>query len=624
MNSTEHPISLQDFLSQFPWEKEVLAGKPKPLDFLWHYDLKSSAEELWPHISDTSSFNKRMQLPVMNFEEKNGRMFGTSVNAGIRLDWEEVPWQWEYAKGLHQARIYSRGFAHYVRARYLLESLPNDGTRMYVYFGWIPRSLSGRILLKVGMKSLQKSYARVLGAIDKEIQAKLVNTAQSSLELQNPVDLNLEQQQVVKKIQNALAEKSVSPATIDVFARYIATGPEDQLFRIQVRDLSEKLGLAWKDILIICLYLSKAGLFNLSWDVVCPHCRGAKAELKHLGDIPDMSECEACEIDFSATELDNLEITFRPHETLRRTQKLFFCAAEPARKPHIFYQQTVEPGSEKLLDTRLPVGLYRTRILGEKSFRLLQVEQEAKTRNLVLTEASSKETSYLGLHPVLTLRNNDNNPHTFVIEKKTEDQKSIRPGDLFLLKEFRELFPEEKIGSDIQLEIGQQTIMFTDIVGSTRFYREKGDTGAFNAVRQHFVETYRIVNQHKGVVVKSIGDSVMAAFSHPLDALIASLDLQTRFERELKNSEIRLRISLHTGQVLAVNLDTGIDYFGTTVNLAAKIQAVIGAAEIGVTREYLNNTEVKEYLQKNSLTLLTRPLKSGFSDVPIEVSVLRV
>ena len=70
--------------------------------------------------------------------------------------------------------------------------------------------------------------------------------------------------------------------------------------------------------------------------------------------------------------------------------------------------------------------------------------------------------------------------------------------------------------------------------------------------------------------------------------------------------------------------DTGIDYFGTTVNLAAKIQAVIGAAEIGVTREYLNNTEVKEYLQKNSLTLLTRPLKSGFSDVPIEVSVLRV
>ena len=204
--------------------------------------------------------------------------------------------------------------------------------------------------------------------------------------------------------------------------------------------------------------------------------------------------------------------------------------------------------------------------------------------------------------PTLTLENTSSEPQTFVLEEDRLDQDTLRPVDLFSLQGFRDLFSQEALSSDIKLEIGIQTILFTDLVGSTRFYEVEGDTVAFTEVKEHFTKAYEAVKKNDGAVVKTIGDAVMAAFAHPVDALRAAVELQKFFREGNPATRLRLRVTLNTGSCLAVNLDSMIDYFGNTVNLAAKIQSIAGAGQIGFTESVLNDAEAKKFLEENRLT----------------------
>jgi class 3 adenylate cyclase len=91
--------------------------------------------------------------------------------------------------------------------------------------------------------------------------------------------------------------------------------------------------------------------------------------------------------------------------------------------------------------------------------------------------------------------------------------------------------------------------------------------------------------------VKTIGDAVMASFVDPLDALRAALDMRAgiaQLNEEAGSDLIRLKIGLHTGACLAVTLNDRLDYFGQTVNIASRVEAIAGAGEIVVTDDVLS------------------------------------
>jgi class 3 adenylate cyclase len=179
----------------------------------------------------------------------------------------------------------------------------------------------------------------------------------------------------------------------------------------------------------------------------------------------------------------------------------------------------------------------------------------------------------------------------------------LRPSQLLSFQDFRDLFTEEYLGSDVQLSVGRQTIFFSDVVGSTRLYATRGDPGAFADVKRHFTEVYDVVKKHHGAIVKTIGDAAMAAFPSPLEALRASRELQERLPPEREDLKIRVRISLNTGPCIAVNLNTNVDYFGNTVNLAAKLQACAAAGQIAFPAEVLEHPGVRELLEKEQANL---------------------
>ena len=97
-------------------------------------------------------------------------------------------------------------------------------------------------------------------------------------------------------------------------------------------------------------------------------------------------------------------------------------------------------------------------------------------------------------------------------------------------------------------------------------------------------------------MVKTIGDAVMAAFGNPLDAVKAAREIHQCYHGDRDDTPIRLRISLNTGPCIAVNLHANIDYFGGTVNLAAKLQACAEAGEIAMSASVVSAPGVSEYL----------------------------
>ena len=140
--------------------------------------------------------------------------------------------------------------------------------------------------------------------------------------------------------------------------------------------------------------------------------------------------------------------------------------------------------------------------------------------------------------------------------------------------------------------IGQVTLMFTDLRGSTALYGRIGDAAAYHLVREHFAFLAAMVREHDGAVIKTIGDAVMAAFSDPSRALAAALAVQNRvaaFNREHATSNgaegdgLVIKLGLHTGSCIAVSLNGRLDYFGSTVNLAARLQGQSRGGDIVIS-----------------------------------------
>jgi class 3 adenylate cyclase len=106
-------------------------------------------------------------------------------------------------------------------------------------------------------------------------------------------------------------------------------------------------------------------------------------------------------------------------------------------------------------------------------------------------------------------------------------------------------------------------------------------------------------------VVKTIGDAVMATFIKPEHALSAGLRMRsamTKLNAERGTEDLVVKIGIHEGPCLAVMLNDRQDYFGQTVNIAARVQSLSTAQEIHITAPVIETPEVAAILRKAEIT----------------------
>jgi class 3 adenylate cyclase len=162
-------------------------------------------------------------------------------------------------------------------------------------------------------------------------------------------------------------------------------------------------------------------------------------------------------------------------------------------------------------------------------------------------------------------------------------------------------------------------LMFTDLSDSTAMYTAVGDADAYHLVRDHFAFLAAIVRAHDGALVKTIGDAVMAAFHEPADALAAAVDIQRQvadFNERSGGAPVAIKVGLHDGPCIVVTLNGRLDYFGTTVNMAARLQGQSRGGDIVLSAEMAGDAGVAEQLAVLDPARESAPLKGFDAPVP--------
>ena len=127
-----------------------------------------------------------------------------------------------------------------------------------------------------------------------------------------------------------------------------------------------------------------------------------------------------------------------------------------------------------------------------------------------------------------------------------------------------------------------RSVMFTDIVGSTELAQRLGDDIAFELLNTHDVIVRGAVTQHGGRVIKHTGDGIMAVFVSPVQAVKAACMIQSAVEAMVPQDD-RPQFRVRIGAAAGEPIERDNDFFGSTVNLAARLCAHAEPGKVLVT-----------------------------------------
>jgi class 3 adenylate cyclase len=428
----------------------------------------------------------------------------------------------------------------------------------------------------------------------------------------------------------------------------IRAGSDTALCRVNVLKFAQVRGLDEEKTIAGFLHAARLGIFELSWNVICPGCGGVLGEgasLKSVGH--DEYVCALCASGYEASLDQMVEVTFTVSRRMRR-----IAAHSPRELPFVEYFRQVFWASAMDLPQDLDAVVQRVTLdtmelpAHEKAQLSLQLPEQflivfdpvthaaqfIDVKGEPTRERQNLSVVYTGLKaptPTLEMRPG---PLRLSFENRTDER--VLPGlwiagdelhhllDLrhpFLSAKrllsnqvFRDLFGTDSLDPEQRLRITSLTFLFTDLKGSTALYERVGDLAAYDLVRAHFHVLYDIVAGEHGAVVKTIGDAVMATFTAPGQAVAAALRMREamgRLNAERGGDDLLLKIGIHEGPCLAVVLNDHQDYFGSTVNIAARVQGLAEGRAIFASEPVVRDEYTASLLAEKGLTPLAQQRK---------------
>jgi len=277
-----------------------------------------------------------------------------------------------------------------------------------------------------------------------------------------------------------------------------------------------------------------------------------------------------------------------------------FCVGSPQLQPHVVMSQSVSALKSLPAPIQLERGRYTLRASNAPgSISLFADADGVPKADLRVTQYGwPPEEQRVSLLPTLNLINATDADSTFQLERTAWSDQASTAADVTALQVFRDLFATEVVRPGEEISIGSVTLMFTDLRDSTRMYRAIGDASAFGRVREHFEILEKAIAEEGGAIVKTMGDAVMATFLRPIDALKAVWKAQTEIA-EHGEPMLWLKVGLHKGPCIVVNLNDRLDYFGSTVNITARLPGFSKGGELIFSEDFYSDPEIRDFISQN-------------------------
>jgi len=434
--------------------------------------------------------------------------------------------------------------------------------------------------------------------------------------------------------------RSADADVVSAIEQLVREGPDHGLCRINALAFAAKHGLDEERVIAAFLHAARLGLFELSWNVLCPGCGGVLDSAATLKSVhSDPYHCALCAAGYEPTLDELVEVTFTVTPRLRRiaahdpdtlpileyARQLFWSSGIdlPENYHELIEEITLDmlelPAGEKaVMSLQLPAEFV---ILFEPvthwaQFFKVEGEPRRERQNLsVLFNKLGSQTQTVEIRPGpirLSLENRSDRrilPGLWVADDKLHNLLARRrpfltAKRLLTNQTLREVYRTDTMDIDQSLKITSLTFLFTDLKGSTALYERVGDLVAYDLVRAHFGVLNDIVAEETGAVVKTIGDAVMATFPTPDRAVSAALrmrDAMRRLSATHEPEDLLLKIGIHEGPCLAVTLNDRLDYFGQTVNVAARVQGLADSQSIYVSGNVVDHPDASNLLKATGL-----------------------
>lgn len=437
----------------------------------------------------------------------------------------------------------------------------------------------------------------------------------------------------------SVLRQSANADAVAAMERLVEHGPDRSLCRVNVPDFARRHNVGEDFAIAAFLHAARIGLFDMSWNVLCPGCGGVldtNASLKSVRS--DAYVCALCAAGYEPTLDEMVEVTFTVSPRVRH-----IGAHDPDKLPiweyirQIFWGSGVDLPSEDLDDLLEEITLDSVDLpAGGKAILSLQLPAEF----VIVFEPVTHAARFIDVKGEPT-RERQNLSMVFNELRAPTGTMELRPGPLRLQFEnrtsrrvlpavwiagdkmhellgrrkpfltakrllsnqaFRDIYRTDTLDIDQRLKITSLTFLFTDLKGSTELYERVGDLVAFDLVREHFRALQEIVAAEGGAVVKTIGDAVMATFPSPDRAVAAALRMRQGM-RALNathgREDLLLKIGIHEGPCLAVTLNDRQDYFGQTVNIASRVQGLAISQSILATAPVIQHPQSADLLAGN-------------------------
>jgi class 3 adenylate cyclase len=431
--------------------------------------------------------------------------------------------------------------------------------------------------------------------------------------------------------------QSADPDAAAAIEHLVRDGSDRALNRINVLDFAGKRGLNEERAIAAFLHAARLGMFDLSWNVLCPSCGGVLDANATLNTVDrDHYNCAFCAAGYEPMLDETIEVTFTVNPRIRK-----IAAHDPNTLPiwdyyhQIFWSSGVDlpdienfarliqdvtldsvelpPGEKALLSLQLPAASIIVFDPVTHTAQFFDVKGETtrdRQHSSLIFDKIGGQTGTTTLQPGplrLAMENRSEvrvlpavwvaaDPLNALIGKR---KPFLTANRLLSNQTFRDIYRTGTLNIDQRLKITSLTFLFTDLKGSTELYERVGDLVAFDLVRAHFRIVLDIVASAGGAVVKTIGDAVMATFPTPEKAVGAALRMREAMDglnAERQGENLALKIGIHEGPCLAVILNDRQDYFGQTVNMAARVQNRADSRAILATGSVVDSAETAELL----------------------------
>src|SRR3981189_2934311 len=341
--------------------------------------------------------------------------------------------------------------------------------------------------------------------------------------------------------------QSADQAVVDVLECMVRAAPDHALNKINALDVARREGVDEERVIAALLNGVGLGMFEMTWNVMCPSCAGVLSANKSLKTVDRAQyNCAFCAAGYE-TSLDNLvEVTFTVSPRLRKIAAHNPDELSPAEYyRQVFWSSAIDlpgdpetglgeitlemvdlpAGERAILSLHVPAGtlIVFDPVTHTAQFLEVSGEETVERQNLsVVFNKVQIPADTVTLRPGpwrLALDNRTEGrvlPAVWVANQALDDlltrRKAVLTATRLLTNQtFRDIYRTDTLAIGQRLKVLSLTLRFSDLRGSTELYERVGDLTAFDLVNEHFRLLQEIIASERGAVGKTIGEAGRAA-----------------------------------------------------------------------------------------------------------------